>query len=102
MPLGERLSPGFYQNVVCCLVPRLPDIPLAGRAPASADWRRTLRPELTELLRCYVMDQGAQLFDIVSRRAAEGALRGSDPAAVWALATLAARLSGDWLNARPG
>ena len=40
------------------------------------------------------------LFDIVSKRAAERALAGSDPAAAWALATLAARLSGDWLNAR--
>jgi hypothetical protein len=82
------------------LAPELLDIPLAGRAPASVDWRRSLRPELAEFLRGYVLDQGAPLFDIVSKRAAERALRGPDPAAAWALATLAVRLSGDWLNAR--
>jgi hypothetical protein len=100
VPLGDRLSPGFYQNVLSRLAPALLDIPLAGRAPASADWRRCLRPELAEFLRGYVLDQGEPLFGIVSRRAADHATRGPDPAALWALATLAARLSGDWLNAR--
>jgi hypothetical protein len=42
------------------------------------------------------------MFGIVRRRAAERSLRSpqSDAHAVWALATLAALLSGDWLNAR--
>ena len=99
-PLGERTTSCCYQNALSCLAPDLLDIPLAGRAPASVDWRRSLRPELAQFLRGYVLDQGAPLFDIVSKRAAERALAGSDPAAAWALATLAARLSGDWLNAR--
>ena len=55
-------------------------------------------------LRGYVLDHGeaSALFGIVSRRAAERslALPQSDPHAAWALATLAALLSGDWLSAR--
>ena len=41
------------------------------------------------------------MFGIVHRRAAERSLRSpqADAHAVWALATLAALLSGDWLNA---
>jgi hypothetical protein len=100
VPLGDRISSCCYQNTLSYLAPALLDIPLAGRAPASADWRRSLRPELAEFLRGYVLDQGAAVFDIVSRRAAGRAMTGADPAAAWALATVAARLSGDWLNAR--
>jgi hypothetical protein len=107
IPLRDRLASCCYQNVLSCLAPDLLDIPLAGPilakpAQASLDWRRSLPPSLTEFLRGYVLDQGSPLFDIVSKRAAERALDGTDWAAVWALATLAARLSGDWLNARPG
>jgi Asparagine synthase len=100
VPLRDRLASCCYRNALSCLVPDLLDIPLAGRAPASVDWRRSLRPELAGFLRGYVLDQGMAVFGTVSRRAAERALRGTDPAAAWALATLAARLSGDWLNAR--
>jgi hypothetical protein len=55
-------------------------------------------------LRGYVLDHGdaSPMFGIVSRRAAERSLRSpqADPHAVWSLATLAALLSGDWLDAR--
>jgi hypothetical protein len=55
-------------------------------------------------LRDYVLSTGAGdgLFAIVSRPAAEKLLRvpHTDPATVWALATLATLCSGDWLNAR--
>ena len=57
-----------------------------------------------EVQRVVAQDLGGtgQMFDIVRRQAAERVLRPphSDPDAVWALATLAALLSGDWLNAR--
>jgi len=55
-------------------------------------------------LRGYVLDHGeaSVLFGVVSRRGAERslALPQADPHAAWALATLAALLSGDWLSAR--
>jgi hypothetical protein len=59
---------------------------------------------MARLLREYTLDLGAAggLFDLVRRSAAERVLRPphADPAAAWALATMAALLSGDWLNAR--
>jgi hypothetical protein len=59
---------------------------------------------MARLLRDYALDQGAAggMFDLVRRTAAERALRPPqhDSQAAWALATLAALLSGDWLNAR--
>ena len=59
---------------------------------------------LGAFLRDYVLSAGAGdgLFTIVSRPAAEKLLRlpHRDPVTVWALATLAALSSGDWLNAR--
>jgi hypothetical protein len=100
VPLGDRLASCCYQNTLSYLAPELLDIPFAGRAPAVLDWRRSLRPELAAFLRGYVLDQGSPVFDIVSKRAADRALGAGDPGTVWALATLAARLSGDWLNAR--
>jgi hypothetical protein len=60
---------------------------------------------MARLLRDYTLDLGTTggMFDLVRRSAAERALRPPqrDSHAVWALATLAALLSGDWLNARP-
>ncbi len=68
------------------------------------DWRRDYGEDTARLLRDYVLDLGdaGRMFDIVRRQAAEHVLRPpqADPHAVWALATLAALMSGDWLNAR--
>ncbi len=77
----------------------------AGAEPGGgADWRRAYGEQMARLLREYTLDLGAVggLFDLVRRPAAERVLRPphADPAAAWALATLAALLSGDWLNAR--
>jgi hypothetical protein len=59
---------------------------------------------MARFLREYTLDLGSagRMFDVVRRQAAERVLRPphADPDAVWALATLAALLSGDWLNAR--
>ena len=77
----------------------------AGPAEAS-DWRRGYGDQMARLLRDYTLEHGAAggMFDIVRRSAAERALRPpqQDSHAAWALATLAALLSGDWLNAREG
>ncbi len=71
---------------------------------AAADWRRAYGDQMARLLRDYAMDLGAAggMFEIVRRPAAERALAPpqQDSHAAWALATLAALLSGDWLNAR--
>jgi hypothetical protein len=76
----------------------------APRGPAVADWRRDSAGTVAGCLRGYVLDhgEGSALFGIVRRRAAERslALPQADPHAAWALATLAALLSGDWLSAR--
>jgi hypothetical protein len=76
----------------------------AARSAASPDWRRHYGQEMARFLRDYTLDLGGAgpMFDIVRRQAAERVLRPphADPDAVWALATLAALLSGDWLNAR--
>jgi hypothetical protein len=77
--------------------------PAAGaRSAASPDWRRHYGQEMARFLRDYTLDVGGSMFDIVRRQAAERVLHPphTDPDAVWALATLAALLSGDWLNAR--
>jgi len=75
------------------------------RVPAAlGDWRRDYGEGMAKFLRGYVLDHGgaSPLFGIVRRRAAERLLTPpqADAHAVWALATLAALLSGDWLNAR--
>jgi hypothetical protein len=61
---------------------------------------------MAEFLRDYVLGTGSAggLFAIVSRPAAERLLRPphTDPVTVWALATLAALISDDWLSARAG
>ncbi len=116
LPLRDRVSDRLHRDVLARLCPELLDIPLAGRpwqgeasSPVSVvtgsgtgpDWRRELGPALAAFLRGYVLDSGA-LFTVVSRPAAERVLSSprADPQAAWALATLAALMSGDWLNAR--
>ena len=126
VPLRYRMSDRLHRDVLGLLCPGLLDIPLAGapwqgepRTPATvltaprqsasqqaalADWRRDPAGTVSGFLRGYVLDHGqaSALFGIVSRRAAERSLTlpQADPHAAWALATLAALLSGDWLSAR--
>jgi hypothetical protein len=96
--------------------PKTPSLPPPEPGPAAApgaaapgsaaqgDWRRNYAEEMAGFLRDYALDLGdaGQLFDIVRRPAAEVVLRPphADPEAAWALATLSALVSGDWLNAR--
>src|SRR5271170_5493957 len=98
--------------------PRTPPVRAAANAGAAAagtgaadtggaaDWRRAYGDQMARLLRDYALDLGAAggMFEIVRRSAAERALAPPQPDAhaAWALATLAALLSGDWLNARGG
>jgi hypothetical protein len=102
IPLRDRVSGQLHRDLLRELCPDLADVPLAGRGPASTDWRRSYGDDIAAFLRGYVLDAGPALFEVVSRRAAERvlALPHTDREAVWALATLAALLSGDWLNAR--
>jgi Asparagine synthase len=104
VPLRDRISGALHQRLIATLCPDLAGIPLAGRAPApaSADWRRALTGDLADFFRGYILDHGAPVFELVSRPAAEKALRTcrDDPEATWSLATLTCHLSGDWLNAR--
>jgi Asparagine synthase len=123
-PLTERLDDRLVRGAIGALCPALLDIPLAAdrwkcdtakpaaHAPAAAypgqrarfDWRRGYGDDVAGFLRDYVLGTGSGggLFAIVSRPAAERLLRPphTDPVTVWALATLAALISGDWLNAR--
>jgi hypothetical protein len=120
--LTDRITDRLHRGVLTALCPDLLDLPLAGSgwksgppvAPvrpaggvgsaAASDWRRAYGEQMARLLREYALDLGAAggMFDLVRRPAAERALRPSqrDSHAAWALATLAALLSGDWLNAR--
>jgi Asparagine synthase len=128
VPLSDRITDRLHRGVLERLCPELLDLPLAGSvwksgppippvraaaaadtatgttAPADADWRRAYGDKMARLLRDYALAQGAAggMFDLVRRTAAERALRPpqQDSQAAWALATLAALLSGDWLNAR--
>jgi Asparagine synthase len=122
-PLAERLDDRLIRAATGALCPGLLDIPLAGDrwksgpalppAPAGAaapsqrsrfDWRRGYGDEVARFLQAYMLDTGSGggLFAIVGRPAAERLLRPphTDPATVWALATLAALISQDWLSAR--
>ena len=123
-PLTERLDDRLVRGAIGALCPALLDIPLAAdrwkcdtakpaaHAPGAAspgqrarfDWRRGYGDDVAGFLRDYVLGTGSAggLFAIVSRPAAERLLRPphTDPVTVWALATLAALISGDWLNAR--
>ncbi|HXJ27930.1 MAG TPA: hypothetical protein VNH17_19595, partial [Streptosporangiaceae bacterium] len=111
VPLATRTSGELSRAVLAELCPSLTEIPLAGKAPArsgqdraSFDWRRQYGGEIATFLRDYALDQGASgdLYDVVNRAAAEKALTPphQDRAAVWALATLACLLSGDYRHAR--
>jgi hypothetical protein len=70
---------------------------------AAADWRRDYGDAVAGFLRGYVLDHGeaSPVFGLIRRRAAERLLRApqADRQGAWALATLIALLSGDWLNA---
>jgi len=119
VPLRHRMSDRLHRDVLALLCPELAGLPLAGspwhgepRAPANVlpvpatigDWRRDYGEGMAKFLRGYVLDHGdtSPMFGVVRRRAAERSLSTpeADAHAVWALATLAALLSGDWLNAR--
>ena len=119
VPLRYRMSDRLHRDVLALLCPELAGLPLAGSpwhgeprtaanvllAPAAfGDWRRDYGEGMAKFLRGYVLDHdhASRLFGIVGRRAAERSLTSpqADAHAVWALATLAALLSGDWLNAR--
>ena len=104
VPLDERTSGRLSRAVLAELSPALADVPLAGKGRSAFDWRRNYGDEVAGFLREYVLDLGTQggLFDVVGRQAAERLLRPphADPATVWALATLACLVSGDWRNAR--
>jgi hypothetical protein len=90
--------------------PPEPPASAAGAPPpgqrARFDWRRGYGDDVAGFLRDYVLGTGPAggLFAIVSRPAAERLLQPphTDPVTVWALATLAALISQDWLDARAG
>jgi hypothetical protein len=118
VPLADRISGALSAAVLAELCPALVDVPLAGKSakpsaaagadgaapPAPFDWRRQYGEAIASLLRDYTLDLGAPagLFAVVNRTAAEKLLTPphADPATVWALATLACLLSGDYRHAR--
>jgi hypothetical protein len=122
VPLGHRMNDQLHREVLAVLSPALVGIPLAGspwkgepRTPGNVlpaaqgsapppDWRREYGLQTARFLRRYVLDVAGAgpMFDIVRRPDVERLLQPpqADPQATWALATLAALLSGDWLNAR--
>jgi hypothetical protein len=108
VPLADRISGALSAAVLAELCPALVDVPLAGKPTAAAqapfDWRRQYGEAIASLLRDYTLDLGAPagLFAVVNRSAAEKVLAQphSDHATVWALATLACLLSGDYRHAR--
>jgi hypothetical protein len=109
VPLADRVSGALATAVLAELNPALAGLPYAGKpargtVPKAFDWRRQYGDEITRFLRSYALDLGASggLFDVVSRAAAEKVLAPphDDRVAVWALATLACLLSGDYRNAR--
>jgi hypothetical protein len=117
VPLIDRVSGTLSAAVLAELCPALTSIPLAGKpstpkaqspagaaTPASFDWRRQYGETIASFLHDYTLDLGAAagLFDVVSRPAAEKLLAPphADRATVWALATLACLLSGDYRRVR--
>jgi asparagine synthase len=108
VPLADRVSGALSAAVLAELSPALTDVPLAGKPPAGTqspfDWRRQYGDAITTFLRGYILDLGTTsgLFDVVSQPAAEKLLTPphTDRASVWALATAACLLSGDYRKAR--
>jgi hypothetical protein len=119
VPLADRVSGALSAAVLAELSPALADVPLAGKPPTpkgqppagaamgaahySFDWRRQYGETIASFLRGYILDLGPTggLFDVVSRPAAERLLAAqADRTSVWALATLACLLSGDYRHAR--
>jgi hypothetical protein len=107
VPLPDRISGALSAAVLAQLCPALTDVPLAGKPPAGAapfDWRRQYGDAIASLLRDYTLDHGAVggLFDVVNRSAAEKLLTPPHPdrPTVWALATMACLVSGDYRQAR--
>jgi Asparagine synthase len=107
VPLAERVSGALSAAVLAELSPALTHVPLAGKpdpARAPFDWRRQYGEPVATFLRGYILDLGltSGLFDVVSRPAAEKLLTPphADRATVWALATAACLVSGDYRKAR--
>ena len=108
VPLAERISGALSASVLAELSPVLAEVPLAGKPAAGAqptfDWRRQYGDAISAFLRGYILDLGTTsvLFDVVSRPAAERLLTPphADRASVWALATVACLVSGDYRKAR--
>ena len=121
VPLRDRMSDRLHRGVLGVLCPELLSLPLAGTpwhgeprtaatiltassGAAAADWRRDYGDAMARFLRGYVLDHGesSPVFGVVRRSAAERLLRApqADRHGAWALATLTALLSGDWLSAR--
>ncbi|HXT88044.1 MAG TPA: asparagine synthase-related protein, partial [Trebonia sp.] len=107
VPLADRVSGALPAAVLAELNPALTDVPLAGKPAAAAapfDWRRQYGESVTTFLRGYILDLGLTggLFDVLSQPAVEKVLTPphADRATVWALATAACLLSGDYRKAR--
>jgi hypothetical protein len=107
VPLAERVSGALSAAVLAELSPALTHVPLAGKpdpARAPFDWRRQYGEPVATFLRGYILDLGLTggLFDVVSQPAAEKLLTPphADRATVWALATAACLVSGDYRKAR--
>jgi asparagine synthetase B (glutamine-hydrolysing) len=109
VPLASRVSGALAAAVLAELSPALAEVPLAGKPPADParspfDWRRQYGESVTTFLRGYILDLGLTggLFDVVSQPAVEKLLTPphADRASVWALATAACLVSGDYRKAR--
>lgn len=112
VPLADRVSGALSHAVLAELSPPLTDVPLAGKArpngssnaAATFDWRLHYGDEIATFLRGYILDLGDSggLFDVVSRPATERLLTPphTDRPTIWALATLACLVSGDYRHAR--
>jgi hypothetical protein len=121
VPLRDRMSDRLHRDVLGFLCPELLGLPLAGTpwhgqprtaatvltvppGAAAADWRRDYGDAVAGFLRGYVLDhdEASPVFGLIRRRTAERLLRApqADRQGAWALGTLTALLSGDWLNAR--
>jgi len=101
-PLAHRVTGQLTRDAIAELRPDLLEIPFAGKSGGSVfDWRRDYGPEIAGFFRDYILS-AAPLFDVVSRPAAEQLLSQprSDAGTVWALATLACLVTGDYRNAR--